>query len=102
MFNETSRYANIETAELTGPDGRVIRYKRRRFLPQGEQLPLLVEVTVTQGERLDLIAANTLNDSEQFWRICDANNAMNPWDLLAELGRVLRVPLPQFNEQIGS
>ena len=100
MLNETSRYANLEIAELTTPEGRVIRYKRRRFLPQGEQMSLLVEVTITQGDRLDLIAADTLNDSEQFWRICDANNAMNPFDLMAEPGRVLRVPVPQAEDQV--
>lgn len=95
MFEHTSRYYQIETAQLTGPDGRVIAYKRRRFLPQGETLPLLVEVTVTQGDRLDLIAARTLGDPEQFWRICDANDALDPLELTAEAGRVIRVPIPQ-------
>ena len=101
MFNETSRYANIETTELTTPEGRTIRYARRRFLPQGETLPLLGEVTVVEGDRLDLIAANNLNNSEQYWRICDANNAMNPAELVAELGKRLRVPLSQFDTQMG-
>jgi hypothetical protein len=59
-------------------------------------MPLLVEVTVTQGDRLDLITARTLGDPEQFWRICDANNAMNPFALTAEPGRVLRVAMPQM------
>jgi len=58
-------------------------------------MPLLVEVTVTQGDRLDLITARTLGDPEQFWRVCDANNAMNPPDLTAEVGRTLRIPIPQ-------
>ena len=102
MFDPTSRYANLETTELTTPEGRVVRYARRRFLPQGEQLPLLVEVAVTQGDRLDLIAVTTLNDPEQFWRICDANNTMNPFDLLDEPGRTLRVPVPQFADQAGA
>lgn len=96
MFEPTSRYYAIEDASLTAPDGGVIAYKRRRFLPDGEKIPLLVEVTVTEGDRLDLITARTLGDPEQFWRVCDANNAMNPSDLTAETGRVLRVPVPQF------
>lgn len=96
MFEPTSRYYNLETAMLTTPDGRVLAYKRRRFLPQGDTLPLLVEVTSTEGDRLDLIAARTIGDPEQFWRICDANNALNPFDLTAEPGRTLRVPVPQF------
>jgi hypothetical protein len=96
MFEHTSRYYMLETATFTTPDGRRIAYKRRRFLPRGEEMQLLVEVTVTQGDRLDLITARTLEDPEQFWRVCDANNAMNPVELTAELGRTLRVPVPQF------
>ena len=58
-------------------------------------LPLLVEITVNQGDRLDLITANTLGDPEQFWRICDANDAMHPGELTAVPGRRLRVAVPQ-------
>lgn len=95
MFEHTSRYYTLETATLTAPDGRVIAYKRRRFLPRGESMPLLAEVSVTQGDRLDLITARTLGDPEQSWRVCDANNAMNPFDLTTEPGVTLRVPVPQ-------
>ncbi len=96
MFEQRSRYYALDDVSLTTTDGRIIAYKRRRFLPDGEKMPLLVEVTVTEGDRLDLITARTLGDPEQFWRICDANNTMNPSDLTAETGRVLRVPVPQF------
>ena len=98
MFDPTSRYYDIEETTLTTRDGRVIAYKRRRFLPKGENMPTLVEVTVNQGDRLDLITARALGDPEQFWRVCDANNAMNPSDLTAEPGQVLKVPIPQFEE----
>jgi hypothetical protein len=96
MFDLTSRYAALETATYTTPDGlRTLAYKRRRFLPQADTLPLLVEVTVNDGDRLDLIAARTIGAPEQFWRIADANNAMNPTELTATPGNVLRVPIPQ-------
>lgn len=94
MFEPTSRYHDIETATRTDPSGRTVAYKRRRLLPEGRTLPLLVAVTVQGGDRLDLISARTLGDPEQFWRICDANDAMDPLDL-ARVGRVLRVPVPQ-------
>ena len=96
MFETTSRYYTVETATFTTPDGRIVAYKRRRFLPQGEDMPLLVEITVVQGDRLDLITARTLGDPEQFWRVCDANSSMNPCDLTAELGSALRIPIPQI------
>lgn len=96
MFDETSRYHGLPTAVYTTPDGRQVRYLTRRFLPQGSALPQLTEVTVTDQERLDLIAHRTLGNPEMYWRVCDANNAMDPFDLTAEPGRTLRVPIPQF------
>lgn len=95
MFDHTSRYFPLETAQYETADGRKIAYKRRRFLPQGKGLPLLQEVIVKEGDRLDLIAYGGLGDPEQFWQVCDANDAMNPEDLTAEIGRVLRIPTPQ-------
>ena len=95
MFEHTSRYFTIETVTLADARGRVIAYKRRRFLPGGEDMPLLTEVVVTQGDRLDLITARSLGDPEQFWRVCDANDAMSPFELTDEVGRRLRVPVPQ-------
>jgi hypothetical protein len=95
MFDPTSRYYNVETVSRTQPDGRVVAYKRRRFLPRGETLLVLAELSVGQGERLDVLTARAIGDPEQFWRVCDANNAMYPPDLVAEPGQRLRVPVPQ-------
>jgi hypothetical protein len=96
MFDPRSRYYNLESATFVSAEGQIITYVRRRFLPPGGTMPLLVEVTVVQGDRLDLIAARTLGDPEQFWRICDANDAMDPLELTAQSGAKLRVPVPQF------
>jgi hypothetical protein len=96
MFNHTSRYYNLETAQFTTTDGRRIAYKRRRFLPQGEGMAVLAEVIATRDDRLDRITFQTLGDPEQFWQICDANNAMNPAELLTDPVQTLRVPLPQI------
>ena len=56
---------------------------------------LLQEHVVTQGERLDNIAAQYLGDPEAYWRLCDANNAMRPEELTETIGRQLRITLPQ-------
>ena len=95
MFEHTSRYYDLESATFITPDGRKMTYKRRRFLPHGENMPLLAEVTPIQGDRLDLITFRTLGEPELFWRICDANNAMNPEDLI-EPGKIIRVAMPQI------
>lgn len=93
MFDAASRYARVEEAEHIMPDGRVVRYKKRRILPRGEEMPLLATVTVENKDRLDLLAARTIGPPEQFWRIADANNAMHPLWLVTP-GRRLRVPVP--------
>ncbi|AFZ12036.1 hypothetical protein Cri9333_1127 [Crinalium epipsammum PCC 9333] len=95
MFDHNSRYSNLETAQYTTEEGRKIAYKRRRFLPQGRAMPLLQEVMFVEGDRLDLITYKTLGDSEQFWQVCDANNTMNPTELTSEIGRTIRIPMPE-------
>jgi nucleoid-associated protein YgaU len=98
MFESTSRYAEIENATLTTEKGRVILYKRRRFLPQRDEMSVLQEVAVVAGDRLDLIASRTLGDPEQYWLICDANNAMYPPDLIdleKDPDKVLRISVPR-------
>lgn len=94
MFDSKSRYYSLQTATHTTAAGRSVAYVRRRFLPAADSLPTLAEVTITDGDRLDLIAARTLGDPEQYWHICDANSAMNPIDLTAEAGQRLRIGLP--------
>jgi hypothetical protein len=95
LFPPTSRYHPIETAKLVLPDGSEIIYLRRRFLPSSDRFTLIQEHVVTQGERLDNITARYFADPLQFWRVCDANDAMNPPDLTAEIGRRLRITLPE-------
>jgi hypothetical protein len=95
MFESTSRYYPREVATYTSPDGRDIAYVRRRFLPRGKDRPLLVEVTVRESDRLDLIASRVLGDPQQFWRVADANDAMDPFDLVSDPGRTIRVAVPQ-------
>ena len=95
MFDSKSRYYSKETGKYTNSDGQEITYVKRRFLPQGEDRPLLVETTVNAIDRLDLITSRTIGDPQQFWRVADANNAMNPFDLVSEPGKTIRIAIPQ-------
>jgi len=97
MFDPASRYFPIETSQITVPDSedgtREIRFVKRRFVPAAETMTTLVEHTMTQGDRLDNVTARYLGDPTQFWRVCDANNVLQPEEL-EETGYVVRIAMP--------
>ena len=93
-FPATSRYYGLPRATHQLPDGRQAAYVRRRFVPHPEQFDLLVEHTVSEGERLDHLAALHLGDPERFWQICDANGVLRPEELIETVGRRVRITLP--------
>lgn len=97
MVDPTSRHAASGQAPLLWVDaqGREIRYLERRFLAPADSFEVLAEVRVQSGERLDLIAARTLGSAEAWWRVADANEAIDPATLVAEPGAHLRVPVPR-------
>src|SRR5688500_5871107 len=96
MFESTSRYAGLETSELTvtGADGqpRTVTYVRRRFLPPPDPGASTVSHAVAQRERLDHLATRAFGDPTQFWRICDVNGALRPVEL-EQAGRRIDLPL---------
>jgi nucleoid-associated protein YgaU len=94
MIDPNSRYYSSGRAILHGDDGVDVPYLKRRLLPQADSLAVMGLVTVAPGQRLDVLSARYQGDPLQYWRIADANDAMNPFDLLATPGRQLRVPQP--------
>ena len=92
MFLKSSRYANVPDATITTADGREVRYKTTRFIAE---TPALVGHIISRGERLDHIAYFYFRAPERFWRICDANEALNPADLEAQVGRKINIPESQ-------
>lgn len=93
-----SRYEASQEADYTDHTGKTVRYLRRRLLPRGEELKVLGEVEVQEGDRLDKLAHRTLGDPEQYWKICDANNVMKPEQLLERVGARVRIPGFDFGE----
>ena len=99
-FPATSRYYSIPTATYRGENGGApIAYLTRRFCPRGQGMPLLARAAVSPDERLDQLTARTLGDPTQFWRVADANNALDPFHLVTAPGRVLRIPVPRNTAQ---
>ena len=89
MFFKGSRYERVAEHTLTDAAGRTIAYKGTRFIPD---TPALRTHVVRDFERLDHIAFQHYRDAERFWRICDANRALWPGDLVAEPGRRILIP----------
>ena len=94
-FPPDSRYHGLETATTEAADGRTITYVRRRFVPKTEDLSVLHEHVVTEGERPDTLAAKYLGDPEQSWRLCDATGVMRPEELTETPGSRVAIALPQ-------
>ncbi len=95
LFPATSRYHGVATGQTSDAAGRAVVYLRRRFVPPPERFALLHEHAVTAADRLDNLAARYLGDPEQFWRLCDANGAIRPNELVETSGRRLRITLPE-------
>jgi len=83
-----SRYATVGTMEVPGPDGRPVVALRLRIIPD---TPAGYLHTFSADERLDILAFNFFRNAEKFWLIADANDELDPEDLL-EPGRRLRIP----------
>jgi len=98
MFDSTSRYASLatKTMGLTGSDGvtRTVRYVQRRIIPPTDNDLTVIEHVVTQGDRLDLLAARYLGDPTLFWQICDENDVMKPEELNERIGQIIKITLP--------
>jgi hypothetical protein len=88
MFLANSRYANTPTEQTTTPDGRTVTSIVLRQLPAQAGDPYGVK----QDDRLDLLAQDRLADDTAFWRIADANTALQARDLVADVGDVIVVP----------
>ena len=94
-FTPTSRYYGLATKTLETKKHKKKVYVKRRFIAQPEQFQVLQEHSVNQEERLDNITHEYLGDSEQFWRICDANAAMHPNKLTEEIGEKIKITMPE-------
>jgi hypothetical protein len=94
-FPPGSRYHGLATDTWTLPDGRPVAFVRSRVVPQPERFVTLRLHAVAEGDRLDNLAALYLGDPQQYWRLCDANGAMRPDELIEIVGRALRVTLPE-------
>ncbi len=94
-FPPTSRYHGLASATWRAADGRELPYVTRRFIAPPERFATLRTHAVSEGDRLDTLAAQSLGDPEQYWRVCDANPTLRPEALTETPGTTLRITLPE-------
>ncbi|MBU6400274.1 MAG: LysM domain-containing protein [Verrucomicrobia bacterium] len=96
-FPTDSRYHGLGTLQYTAPNGDIIAYLARRFVPQpgAPNFAKVAQHIVRQGDRLDLLAAKYLGDPLLSWLLCDANGALRPEELVETPGRTLDITMPQ-------
>ena len=93
MFDENSRYYGLDEKKQV-LDKREIVFKTRRILPKSDERTAIKQVQVNEGDRIDQVSFATVQSAEQNWKLADVNRAMNPYDLTAQVGRVLTIPQP--------
>lgn len=102
----SSRYTDCKTAVLppepgvqktaAGTDAGTA-YLLPRTSPSAALTAPLARHRVAPGDRLDLIAFRYLGDPGAAWRICDANAALDPEDLVGPdaVDTTVVIPVPQ-------
>jgi hypothetical protein len=88
MIFKGSRYQNVGLYQATDAAGRTVTALKPRFIPPTAAGYLQ---GFTADMRLDLLAYKFYGNPEKFWLIADANDAMDPEDLL-QPGRQLLIP----------
>ncbi len=94
-FPPNSRYHGVSVTTLEAPHREPVAYLQRRLVPPPDRFSMVQEHTVAQGDRLDNLAARYLGDAELYWRLCDANGALRPDELVETVGRRLAITLTE-------
>jgi len=93
MIDANSRYRSVGTATIEAENGRKVLYLHRRMLPPASSILSTRTVeAISEAQRLDLVSWAVMGDAFAFWRICDANDALDPFELVHERNGRLRVP----------
>jgi hypothetical protein len=89
MIFKGSRYSDTEVITPVGPDGRSPRVLAIRLVPPATRA---VDHVVSEGERIDTLAARFYSEPTKAWLILDANpEPLNPFELLVP-GRIVLIP----------
>ena len=88
MIDKKSRYRKTPIVEAPRPGGGQVRLLELREVPATTGA---LEVIAASGERLDHLAHRYYRDPRRFWRICDASEELDPFDVVAA-GEPVAIP----------
>ena len=88
MIDHDSRYAATPIRDVELDDGGTARLLAPRRTPATQGF---LQVFVAPGDRLDQLANDYYGEATEFWRICDASEHLDPFDVLVP-GRPLMIP----------
>jgi hypothetical protein len=84
-----SRYERTPLVEVTDARGRTVAAIGIRITPN---TPAGFVHTITESDRLDLLAYHYYRNPEKFWLIGDANASLDPLELARTPGRPILIP----------
>jgi hypothetical protein len=91
--NKTSRYYGAAVQQYVQSNGTPVTYLARRIIPQPNIYSSVQNYVIVERDRLDNLAFRFLGDPLLFWMICDANGAVDPDELVSQVGRTILIPL---------
>jgi len=87
-IDKKSRYAATPLVVYEHPSGEKYELRELRRIPAREAV---FSATPVEGDRLDLLAARFYRDPLLFWRIADASDHLDPFDIVSP-GEPVPVP----------
>ena len=78
--DKRSRYAKTPLTVVKHPSGESQELRDLREIPP---TPAVFSLTAVEGDRLDLLADRYYRDPLRFWKICDASDHLDPFDIIA-------------------
>jgi hypothetical protein len=78
--DQKSRYAKTPVIKFTDAGGTEFELLELREIPR---VQALFSATPEQGERLDLLAQRYYRDPLLYWKICDASDHLDPFDVVS-------------------
>lgn len=88
MIDKKSRYRDTPTSSQVDESGERVELLELRQIPATTGV---YRHRAEEGERLDHLAHKYLRDPQRFWRICDAADELDPFDVLHP-GREVVIP----------